>query len=387
MFTSGSTGLPKGVINTHHNITTNWQQIVQVFPTMQAGFTLIDWLPWNHTFGSNHNLGLTLFNGGSLYIDSGNPTPKGILNTVQNLREIQPDFYFNVPKGFEELIPFLKNDDELRTKFFSNLKFMFYAGAGMPQHVWDAYEELSFQTTGKRLLMSTGLGCTEACPSAMFNTHFGSFAGMLGVPVHGLELKLLSNAGKLEVRFKGENIMPGYWRNPEATSKAFDEEGFYITGDALKFVEDTDPNKGMVFDGRIAEDFKLDTGTWVSVGTLRAKLIAAGNGFIQDVVITGHDKPYIGAIVFLEAGYLKEKMNIKNKTAFEISENKEVNKLLDEIINNSKNNSTGSSTVIKKAIVAPFELSTENGEITDKGSINQRAILAHRAAIVERLYI
>ena len=168
----------------------------------------------------------------------------------------------------------------------------------MPQHVWDILEELSFKTIGKRLLISTGLGCTEASPSAMFNTHFGSFAGMLGVPVHGLELKLIPNGGKLEVRFKGENIMPAYWRNPDATAKAFDEDGFYITGDALKFVNPENPNEGMIFDGRIAEDFKLDTGTWVSVGSLRAKLIEAGKGFIQDVVITGHDKPFIGAIIF-----------------------------------------------------------------------------------------
>lgn len=386
MFTSGSTGLPKGVINTHHNITTNWQQIVQVFPIMKSGFTLIDWLPWNHTFGSNHNLGLTLFNGGTLYIDNGNPTPKGILQTVQNIREIQPDIYFNVPKGFEELIPFLKSDDELRTKFFSNLKLLFYAGAGMPQHVWDAYEELSHQTTGKRLLISTGLGCTEACPSALFNTEFGSFAGMIGVPVQGLELKLLPNGGKLEVRFKGENIMPGYWRNHDATQKAFDEEGFYITGDALKFVDETNPNKGMVFDGRIAEDFKLNTGTWVSVSTLRAKLIAGGNGFIQDVVITGHDKPYVGAIVFIEKGYLTEKFGIINQTAVEISENLEANKLLEEIVNNLKKDGSGSSTTIKKAIIAPFELSAEKGEITDKGSINQRAVLTNRVEIVENLY-
>jgi feruloyl-CoA synthase len=353
---------------------------------MKEGFEIIDWLPWNHTFGGNHNFGLTLYNGGSLYIDNGNPTPEGIKKTVENLKAIAPTIYFNVPKGFEELIPYLRIDEDLRIKFFSKLKMLFYAGAGMPQHVWDALEELSFETTGKRLLISSGLGCTESSPSALFNTTFGSFAGMLGVPVDGLELKLVPNGGKLEVRFKGENIMPNYWRNEEATAKAFDEEGFYITGDALKFVNPEDPNEGMIFDGRIAEDFKLDTGTWVSVGTLRAKFIEAGEGFIQDVVITGHDKSFIGAIVFLEMGYLKTHFGIENALHEEITLNPQVSAHLDKIVAAFKTQSTGSSTSIKKAIVAPFTLSAEKGEITDKGSINQRAVLGNRKEIVESIY-
>ncbi|MCB0847653.1 MAG: AMP-binding protein, partial [Bacteroidetes bacterium] len=229
---------------------------------------------------------------------------------------------------------------------------------------------LAFQTIGKRILIATGLGCTEASPSAMFNTHFGSFAGMLGVPVPGLELKLVEVAGKLEARYKGENIMPGYWRNAEATEAAFDEEGYYKTGDALTFVDPEDPNAGMIFDGRIAEDFKLNSGTWVSVGSLRTSFIKAANGLIQDLVITGHDRAYLGAIVFPDPNV--EKTRLKQ----------ELGKVLEEFARKSK----GSSTLIKKILVAPFTLSAENNEVTDKGSINQRAVLTNRAEYVEMIY-
>ena len=395
LFTSGSTGLPKGVINTHGNITTNWQQITQTFPFMQnGGLNFIDWLPWNHTFGGNHNFGLTLFNGGSLYIDEGNPTPNGIKKTVENLHDIAPTIYCNVPKGFEELIPFLKQDKTLCAHFFSQLKLFFYAGAGMPQHVWDDLERLAYETTGKRLMIASGLGMTEASPSAMFNTQFGSFAGMLGVPVPDLTIKLIPNGGKLEARFKGENMTKGYWRNAEATAKAFDEEGYYCTGDALKFVDENDPNKGMIFDGRIAEDFKLDTGTWVNVGILKAKLIAAGKGLIQDAAITGHDRAFLGAIVFPELNFCKkltgldENADLGNFKNFPnlIVNHPSVLAALQAVLNDFAQHSTGSSTRVKRAIFADFTLSIDKGEITDKGSINQRMILANRAAYVDKLY-
>ncbi|HMG91120.1 MAG TPA: feruloyl-CoA synthase, partial [Chryseolinea sp.] len=272
LFTSGSTGLPKGVINTHQNLTSNLQQITQTFPFLKdADLELIDWLPWNHTFGGNHNFGLTLYNGGSLYIDEGNPTSEGITKTVNNLRHRKPSIYFNVPKGFESLIPILKKDNSLRSQFFSNLKMLFYAGAGMAQYVWDALEELSVETIGKKILIGTGLGCTESCPSALFASEHGGYAGLLGVPVPGLELKLVPREGKMEARYRGKNIFPGYWRQPELTAAVFDSEGFYCTGDALKFADESDAAKGMVFNGRIAEDFKLNTGTWVNVGILKAQ--------------------------------------------------------------------------------------------------------------------
>lgn len=388
LFTSGSTSVPKGVINTHGNISSNWRQITQTFPFFKnGGLTLIDWLPWNHTFGGNHNFGLTLYNGGTLYIDAGNPTPAGLQLTLQNLREIAPTVYFNVPKGFEELVHYLQTDPELSRFFFDKLLLLFYAGAGMPQHVWDALEQLAYETTGKRLLISTGLGMTEASPSCMFNIHYGSFSGMLGTPVPGLEMKLVPNAGKTEVRFRGPNLTPGYWRNPEATAKAFDQEGFYCTGDALKFVDETDPNAGFIFDGRISEDFKLDTGTWVSVGVLRAKFITEAQGLIQDVVITGHDRPFVGAIVFPELNYCRRLAGLKMGTSLEqIVSNPVVLAALDDLLERFAKQSTGSSTLIKRAVFADFQLSMDKGEITDKGSINQRQVLANHPDLVEKIY-
>lgn len=388
LFTSGSTSAPKGVINTHGNISSNWRQITQTFPFFKnGGLTLIDWLPWNHTFGGNHNFGLTLYNGGTLYIDAGNPTPAGLPITLQNLREIAPTVYFNVPKGFEELVHYLQADAELRRFFFSRLNLLFYAGAGMPQHVWDALERLAYETTGKRLLISTGLGMTEASPSCMFNIHYGSHAGMLGVPVPGLEMKLVPNAGKLEARYRGPNITPGYWRNPEATAKAFDEEGFYCTGDALKLVNPADPNAGFVFDGRISEDFKLDTGTWVSVGVLRAKLITEGQGLIQDVVITGHDRPFVGAIVFPELNYCRRLAGLGEEAGItEVVVHPQVVEALDEVVARFAKQSTGSSTLIKRAVFANFIPSLDKGEITDKGSINQREVLKNHADLLELIY-
>jgi feruloyl-CoA synthase len=388
LFTSGSTGLPKGVINTHENISTNWQQITQTFSFLkEPGLEFIDWLPWNHTFGGNHNFGLTVFNGGSLYIDDGNPTPQGIAATVANLRERRPTVYFNVPKGFEELLPYFEKDRHLAKQFFSNLKMLFYAGAGMPQHVWDAWEELAVKTTGKKILIGTGLGCTESCPSALFSSEPGGFAGLLGVPVPGLELKLVPCGGKLEARYRGKNVFPGYWRQPELTAMAFDEEGFYRTGDALRFADEGDVNKGLLFDGRIAEDFKLNTGTWVNVGVLRAQLIAAGNGLIQDVVITGHDKEFIGAIVFPSIEHCKRLAAGDNKVpAFGIIHHPVVKESLQEVLQQLAVNSTGSATLVKRAIIADFVLSIDKGEITDKGTVNQRMVITNHPDVVAQLY-
>ncbi|MEP6846617.1 MAG: feruloyl-CoA synthase [Panacibacter sp.] len=388
LFTSGSTGLPKGVINTHENISTNWQQIAQTFPfLMEEGLEIIDWLPWNHTFGGNHNFGITLYNGGSLYIDEGSPTPHGIAATIANLKERKPTIYFNVPKGFEDLLPYFKTDEQLRKQFFSNLKMLFYAAAALPQFLWNEWEALSMQTTGERVMITTGFGSTETCPSVSFTSEPGGFAGWLGVPVPGLELKIVARDGKSEARYRGKNVFPGYWRQPELTANVFDEEGFYCSGDALRFVDESDANKGMIFDGRITEDFKLNNGTWVNVGILRTQIIAAGNGLIKDVVLTGYDNEFIGAIVFAAFDYCKHIAGLHDPTnANEIIHHPRVKEKLADVLQQMAEKSTGSSTFIKRALFAGFTLSIDKGEITDKGSINQRMVIQNYPEVVQRIY-
>ncbi|MEY4538297.1 MAG: hypothetical protein RLZZ306_54 [Bacteroidota bacterium] len=388
LFTSGSTGLPKGVINTHKMWCANLQQITQMFPFMETNSpTFIDWLPWNHTFGGNHNFGLTLYNGGTLYIDEGKPTPKGIEITVQNLREISPTIYFNVPKGFEMLLPYLENEPDLRHNFFKNLHFIFYAGASLAQPIWNRLEELSVETTGKKVPIITGLGCTESGPSAMFANWEGSFSGLLGVPVAGLQVKLVQDGDKMEARYKAPNITTGYWRNDEATKNAFDEDGFYKSGDAVKFLDENDSSKGLVFDGRIAEDFKLSTGTWVNVGILKAKVIAEGSPIVQDVVIAGLDREYVSAILFLNPDACRKFANLTLETSnHEIFQHSDIQQFKIDLLKKLGEKSTGSSTKIVKAVIAIDPPSIDLGEITDKGSLNQRAILKYRADIVEQMY-
>ena len=375
LLTSGSTGQPKAVINTQRMLCSNQQMLVQSLPSLrEAPPVLVDWLPWNHTAGGNHNFGLVLYNGGTFYIDDGRPMPGQIEKTVRNLRDVAPTIYFNVPRGYEALLPHLLQDAGLRRTFFSRLGLLQYAGAVLPQPVWKAYEELAVSSCGERILWLTGYGATETAPAAMFTNRGASRAGTVGLPVDGVQMKLAPVADKLEARFRGPSITPGYWRAPELTAAAFDEEGYYRTGDALRFLDAADAQQGLEFDGRITEDFKLTTGTWVSVGPLRARVNAAGSPYIQDTVITGHDRDDLGALVF------------PNAEACKTLPPEELRSRLQAVFGRLALQSTGSSTRIARVLIMETPPSIDASEITDKGSINQRAVLQHRAALVEELY-
>ena len=367
LFTSGSTGQPKAVIHTQRMWCANQQMLAQSLPYLaEVPPVLVDWLPWHHTAGGSHNIGIVLYHGGTLYIDEGRPLPGLIEKTVRNLRDVGPTVYFNVPRGYEALLPFLRADEALRRSFFGRMGILQYAAAVLPQPVWEAYEALAVQACGERILWITGYGATETAPFAMSTNRGAARAGTVGLPVDGLEMKLVPVNGKLEARFRGPSITPGYWRQPELTRAAFDEEGYYRTGDALCFLDPADPAQGLAFDGRIAEDFKLTTGTWVSVGPLRAQVIAAGDPWVQDVVLAGHDRAEVCALVIARPG----------------AKDPDLQRLLDALAARS----TGSSNRIARALLLTGPLSIDAGEITDKGSVNQRAVLRARADLVELLY-
>lgn len=389
LFTSGSTALPKAVINTHRMICGNQQQIAQVFPFLQDDPpVIVDWLPWNHTFGGNHDIGIALYNGGTFYIDDGRPGPGWIEKTVRNLRQISTTIFFNVPKGYEDLLPFLRADRELRETFFRRLGMMFYAGAGLSQPVWDAYRRLAFETCGERIVMATGLGATETSPMAIQTTWETDRAGTVGIPVPGIELKLVPHEGKLEARVRGPNVTPGYWRQPELTAKVFDDEGFYSFGDAVKLIDPNDVNQGLLFDGRLTEDFKLANGTWVSVGPLRAKMIAHFAPLLRDAVIAGLDRDYLAAILFVDADACRALAPELPKHAplAEIVAHQAVRGRFHALLESLAQQSTGSSNRIARAALAAEPPSLDAGEITDKGSFNQRVVLDRRAALLEELY-
>ena len=388
LFTSGSTGMPKGVINTQRMICSNIMQIAATMPpVIKEPQVLVDWLPWNHTFGGNHNVHIALVGGGTLYIDDGKPVPGAFDTTIRNLKEIATTCYFNVPKGFEMLVHRMAEDPQLRAIFFSRVKLMCYAGASLPQHVWDELERLAIETVGEKIRIVTGLGATETAPSAMFVTRGEVRAGMIGNPVPGCELKLVPNVGKLEMRVRGANVTPGYWRQPDLTAAAFDEEGYYKIGDAIRFVDPADPQRGFMFDGRVSEDFKLRTGTWVGVGNLRSAIVSAFAPLVRDAVIAGHDREEVTAILLLDPDGCRAKFSdISDASPAALAAHAGLRGALGALLAKFASQATGSSTRLKRAIVLDDHPSIDHGEVTDKGSINQRAALAHRDHLVKELY-
>ncbi|MEO7222852.1 MAG: feruloyl-CoA synthase [Devosia sp.] len=388
LFTSGSTGMPKAVITTQRMLTCNQEMIRNALAFLgDEPPVLVDWMPWNHVAGGSHNLGIALYNGGSFYVDDGLATPEGIKRTVRNLEDIAPTLYFNVPKGYELLVDHLVSKPALRDNFFSRLQLLQYAGASLSQHVWDQLDRAARDATGERIMIITGYGSTETAPFAFTTTWAVDRAGLVGLPAAGLEVKLVPDGEKLELRLRGPNVTPGYWKQPDKTAESFDEEGYYKIGDALKFADPSDISRGFVFDGRVSEDFKLATGTWVNMGGVRTGVIAACAPLIRDVVLTGLDRNHIGALIFADLEACRSIARLASDAdAGAIVANPAVVAAFQGRLDELAARATGSASHVARAILLTSPPSIDAGEITDKGSINQRAVMAAHAALVEDLY-
>jgi feruloyl-CoA synthase len=389
LFTSGSTGTPKGVINTHRMLCSNQQAILQTLPFLgDEPPVLVDWLPWHHTFGGNHNVGIVIYNGGSLYLDEGRPMPGAFDESVRNLHDVAPTFYLNVPKGYEELVRAFRADPALASKFFDRVQVLFYAAAGLAQHVADELQEIAQATCGERLVLVTGLGATETAPMAICRPWASELSSAIGLPVPGVEAKLVPSGEKLEIRVRGPNVTPGYWRQDALTREAFDDEGFYRMGDAARPVDPRDLSKGLVFDGRIKEDFKLSTGTWVSVGPLRARILTHFAPYVRDAVIAGHDRDDVCMLVVpdLEACRTLCLDLAPSASASAVIGHSGVRSCIRALLASFAAGGTGSATRLVRAIVLEEPPSLDAGEVTDKGSLNQRAILDRRRPLVDDLY-
>jgi feruloyl-CoA synthase len=389
LFTSGSTGAPKGVINTQRMLAANQEQIrtTMTFLADEAPI-LCDWLPWNHTFGGNHNFGLVLYNGGTLYLDAGAPTPGAFGTTLANLREIAPTAYFNVPKGYEMLLPALAADAAFSRQFFSRLKMLFYAAAGLRQQVADDFERRAVEACGEKIPWVTGLGATESAPFALCTGGTAEpVAGRIGVPVPGVDLKIEPVGSRLEARVRGPNITPGYWRDPGLTRSSFDAEGYYCMGDAVGLVDPSDPSKGFTFEGRLTEDFKLSTGTWVRVGPLRAAVLAHFGDLVQDVVVAGHDRDEVTMLVFPNVPTCRTIAGADPAASVQdVLASDDVKTRFRLRLASLAAAQTGSSTRVERALLVEEPPSIDAQEVTDKGSLNQRAVLARRRTLVDQLY-
>jgi feruloyl-CoA synthase len=388
LFTSGSTGSPKGVINTQKMMTSNQAMLKGVNPSYaMVAPVLVDWLPWSHTFGGNNNFNLVLSAGGSYYIDEGRPLPGAIEATVRNLKDVSPTVYYNVPKGFEMLLPYVEQDAHLRKSLYAHLQAFVYAGAALSPFVREAFERLGQETVGHAVPILTSLGSTETGPSALSVTEKACAPGVVGIPNHGVEMKLIPNGDKLEARLKSPSITPGYWRRPDLTKDAFDEEGYYKLGDALKFFDESDPELGFVFDGRVAEDFKLATGTWVSVGPLRIRFIAHCAPYVADLVVAGHDRDDATALVVPNVPACRALAELDEAaTDPEVLLHQKVRETFSALLAVFNKKAGGSSGRLARILLMDDPPSLDTGELTDKGSINQRAVLALRADLVEELY-
>jgi feruloyl-CoA synthase len=388
LFTSGSTGEPKGVINTQRMLCSNQQALAQAWPFLDEPPVLVDWLPWHHTYGGNHNFNLVLRNGGTLYIDRGRPLPGQFEETLANLREIAPTLSLNVPRAYDLLVGALRADAALRERFFSRLRLISYAGAALPQHVWQSLQALAQQTLGRAVMQNSSWGLTETAPTATTCSTQPERAGIIGLPVASCELKLVPNGDKLEARVRGPNVTPGYFRDHALTAAFFDDEGFFKTGDALRFVDPERPELGLLFDGRVGEDFKLSTATWVNVGALRLEAIAALSPVAEDVVVAGHDRDEIGLLIFPNLEACRRLCGeLPSDTApAVILEHPTVRARVGAGLALLERNSGGSSRCARRALLMPEPPSIDAGEVTDKGYINQRAVLLRRAALVATLY-
>jgi feruloyl-CoA synthase len=388
LFTSGSTSEPKGVINTQRMLCASQQAKTQLWPFLEATPpVLLDWLPWNHTFGGNHNFNLILAHGGTLYVDAGKAAPGLFDTTLANLREVSPTLYLNVPRAFDLLIPVLRSDEALRKKFFARLQVIFYAAAALPQHLWAALEEISLQELGYVVPMVTAWGSTETSPLATDCHYLAPRSGVIGLPVPGVSLKLVPSGDKLEVRVKGPNVMPGYFKQPELSARAFDADGYYKIGDAVRFVDPGAPHLGLMFDGRVAEDFKLSSGTWVSVGSLRLSAIEKMAPLAQDAVVAGHERDEVCLLVFPNMAACRQMAGMPGDAASaEVLAHPKIKQHIRAALAAAKHAGTGSSTYAVRAMLLEQAALVDAHEITDKGYLNQGAVLKNRADLVLRLY-